>query len=72
MSSFLTDSKRKARLDVVFSRALDASIDSIDEEDIAVIFGHLKDKFGNSLQKFIINMLGRCQERMQVHDIITF
>ncbi len=60
--------EKKERLDTVFSRALDSSISQINESDIDECFGDLKAKFGNKIQKQVVNMLGKTQKDYEVSN----
>lgn len=56
---------RKGRLDLVYSKAVDVSINAINDENLKECFGEVKDKLGNALQKSFLNMLGETSTAME-------
>ncbi len=58
---------RMSKLQVVFQRAVDVSINSVGESDLDASFGKdVKSKFGNIMNKLFMNMLTKTQNNMMV------
>jgi hypothetical protein len=74
------ESARCKQLRTVFTRAVDIASSSVDDGDISAAFGDLKSKFGNSLQKALVNTLGKVHKEIdagfdavcQKHDAMSF
>lgn len=60
-----TESLRMNKLETVFAKALDMSMNNIGESNLDDCFGDLKSQFGNTLQKAFVNMVGVTQHSMQ-------
>jgi len=58
-------SVRKSRLDLVYSKAIDVSINALNDESLKDCFGDVKDKLGNALHKSFFNMLGETSTAME-------
>jgi len=56
---------RTAMLDKVFSKALDVSASSLNEEVLVGAFGELKGVYGNQMDKLFRNMIAKTQANME-------
>ena len=54
------------RLDVVFNKALDVSVNAVGESDLDDCFGELKGQYGSSMNKLFMNMIAKTQSNMAV------
>ena len=54
------------RLSTVFLKALDVSISSIRKEDVNECFGYLAGKYGNLIEKALVNELGKSRNSLEV------
>lgn len=54
------------RLSAVFLKALDVSISAIKKEDVSQCFGNLAEKYGNLIEKALINELGKSRNTLEV------
>ena len=57
----------RTRLDMVFSKALNTVISSINDSDIDECFGELKPR--NKIQNLLINKLGKLEQDFDVSTI---
>ena len=55
---------RQVMLDKVFNKALDISVNALDEEVLLESFGDLKQQYGNQMDKLFRNMVGKTQTNM--------
>jgi hypothetical protein len=61
----MTTEQKYERLQAVFLKAIDSSVNSIDESDLQESFGDLKQQLGNNLQMAFMNMISRSEKRME-------
>lgn len=59
-------SARKQRLDAVFTKAIDMSVNGVGEPELEECFGGIKAKFGAQLQNQYVNMIAKTQRSMEV------
>jgi hypothetical protein len=59
------ESLRMNKLETVFAKALDMSMNNIGESNLDDCFGDLKSQYGNTMQKSFVNMIGVTQHSMQ-------
>lgn len=56
---------RAQRLDMVLTRALEVSGNSLDEEDLAECFGSIKTQFGPQMQRLFSNMMTKVDSNIE-------
>lgn len=57
------------RLSTVFLKALDVSVAAIRKDDVNECFGILAEKYGNLIEKTLINELGKSRNALEVSKI---
>ena len=66
-SSSIKKSQKLLRLSAVFLKALDVSIAAIGKDDVNECFEFLTEKYGNKIEKTLINELGKSRNALEVY-----